>query len=260
MCPAKVSRSISHDSDSTSSESYLETSFDFGTESDEMPAVDESEFVCGLPESTVEAESETSSEESFNCESSGEEIWDSESTDTDENKLTSHSVSRVLLGISLFFSMFQLLFHISERAMSALLMFFRTLIQYLAHIIRHPVLVELASIIPVSVANVRKIFGNASDEIIQFVVCPKCSTLYPFSECIVNELGREESRKCSHIEFPDHPHVSRRTKCNTPLMKQINVGGKSKLVPRKTFLYHSIIHTLHQFVQRKDFLDKCEQW
>ena len=43
-------------------------------------------------------------------------------------------------------------------------------------------------------------------------------------------------------------------------MKKIKVGGKSKLVPRKMFVYHSVIHGLTKLVCRPAFLKKCEHW
>ena len=124
---------------------------------------------------------------------------------------------------------------------------------YLSDIVNHPVLSELSHILPKTLSSAKKLVGKPYDGVMDYVVCPKCNTLYKMSECILKEFGREESRKCSYIEFPNHPHHSRRSKCNTPLLKKVEVGHKLKLVPRKLYQYHSIIHILQQFVQRKDF-------
>ena len=43
-------------------------------------------------------------------------------------------------------------------------------------------------------------------------------------------------------------------------MKWVRIGGKSKLVPHKTFLYHGIIAGLNKLVARKGFLQMCEHW
>ena len=43
-------------------------------------------------------------------------------------------------------------------------------------------------------------------------------------------------------------------------MKKVKVGGKCKLVPRKTYVYRSILKCLMQFVQRPGFLEKYEHW
>ena len=75
----------------------------------------------------------------------------------------------------------------------------------------------------------------------------------------MKEHGVEMSKHCDYIEFPRHPHSSRRTKC-TPLMKRVRLGGKSKLVPYKTFIYHSIIAGIEKLMQNKQFMDYCSLW
>ena len=72
----------------------------------------------------------------------------------------------------------------------------------------------------------------------------KCCTLYALSECTIRRGSLLESKKCEHIEFPNHPHSLRRLKCNTSLMKRVKINGKFKLVPKKLFVYQSIIQSL----------------
>ena len=43
-------------------------------------------------------------------------------------------------------------------------------------------------------------------------------------------------------------------------MKQTRVGGKTKLVLKKSFLYHSIISGLQKLIARKVFLQLCDHW
>ena len=43
-------------------------------------------------------------------------------------------------------------------------------------------------------------------------------------------------------------------------MKRIKVGGKSKLVPKKSFIYHKLIKAIEKLVMRPNFLQKCEHW
>ena len=69
-----------------------------------------------------------------------------------------------------------------------------------------------------------------------------------------------KSEHCDFVAFPNHPHCSRRSKCNTALMKQVRVGGKTKLVLKKSFLYHSVISGLQKLIARKGFLQQCEHW
>lgn len=103
----------------------------------------------------------------------------------------------------------------------------------------------------------RNIYGSA---VVEYVVCPKCNALYCLIDCIVQHNGREESKLCDFVEYPKHPHPSGRTKCNAMLLKKISVGSRTKLVPRKTFVYNSLISGLTKLVCRKGFLQKCEHW
>ena len=233
----------------------LDTSFDFGSETDDSDIVDfdqRSEQCHEDLEDDSHSQDSKDDDEMEDSDSDLEEIWessDSESAGSDlETGNTNSLAHNVLMGISLFVTAFQLLFRISERAMSFLLLFLRTLMTYLSDVVNHPILSELAHILPKTLSSAKKLVGKPNDGVTDYVVCPKCNTLYRMSECILKELGREESRKCGYIEFPNHPHHSRRSKCNTALLKKVKMGRKSKLVPCKLYQYHSIIHTLQQFV------------
>ena len=142
--------------------------------------------------------SDRSSDDHF--ESDGEEIWEDscpeiDSDREDTNIMTNDLAKRILLGILTFITSFQLSFHASERAMSALLLFLKTFITYLANIINHPTLVELQQIFPVTMAKARKLIGmSTNDGVIVFSVCPKCNTLYKSSDCILWEGSKEEPK------------------------------------------------------------------
>ena len=43
-------------------------------------------------------------------------------------------------------------------------------------------------------------------------------------------------------------------------MKTVKVGSKQKLVPRKIYVYRSVINSLKFMARQKGFLDKCEHW
>ena len=80
------------------------------------------------------------------------------------------------------------------------------------------------------------------------------------SQCIV-KMGRcEQSKLCDFVEFPRHPHTSRRSKCNTALMKWVQNRGKSRLVPRKTFVYQSVIAGIQKLLVSESFLGQCDKW
>ena len=74
---------------------------------------------------------------------------------------------------------------------------------------------------------------------IEYVVCPKCSCLYMITECNDDQTN---PRRCSFVEFPHHPHATRRSACTEVLMKRVKIGGKYKLIPRKVYMYQSVIY------------------
>ena len=73
------------------------------------------------------------------------------------------------------------------------------------------------------------------------VVCPRCCKLYNLSDCVIRCGSVEESLKCTHIEYLNHPHHSRRQKCNMSLLKRVHVGKIMTLVPQKVFMYQNVV-------------------
>lgn len=144
--------------------------------------------------------------------------------------------------------------------MSAFLMFVQLLLTYLASLAQDNIVLKFISeSIPKSMYTIRKMI-NIKQGITEYVVCPKCHRLYNLSDCVTINCSREESKLCDFVKFPLHPHISKRSKCNAILMKKVIVGGKRKLVPRKSFFYHSVIDGLQHLIAKKDFLQKCEHW
>ena len=130
----------------------------------------------------------------------------------------------------------------------------------MANICQNPLLLEIAHRLPSSLYKLQKYFSKNASKYTTYAVCPKCSALYDPKDCIIKTGSIEESRKCEHIEFPNHPQRSRRSKCGTVLMKRIKLGAKYKMVPRKTFVYQSIVESLKEMSCRPGFLPLCEKW
>ena len=141
----------------------------------------------------------------------------------------------MLKGIALFLTKLQLTFKISERAMSALLIFLGTIFSFLSNIIKHPLLIELHHILPKTMWKIKNVTGMRAEGIIDYVVCSKCHSLYSMADCSVMKNNKRVFiyKLCTHIEYPNHLHHSGRLKCNTPLMKQVKISGKPKLGPKK---------------------------
>lgn len=171
------------------------------------------------------------------------------------------NVQGIMFGLSAFLNFFQLAFRISERAMFILLQFLRHLIFYLSSILpANGVLQQLHSHFPRSFYSIRKVLKDGNSKFTEYVVCPQCFKVYEYEECILKVGSQEHSLKCQYVEFPNHPQRSRREKCNTILLKRVRIGRISKLVPRKTYVYQSVLQTLTKFCSRLLFLHDCNSW
>lgn len=168
--------------DIVDSDSSLDTTFCL-SESD-LSACQE-ELGTGL-NSVSELDSELSSSVHFSSDEDGssleEEVWDISLSDSDEDTDATGEVSSKLVhAVSVFLMFFHLFYNVSERAMTALLRFIRSLLGYLATVCGIPRLVELAKAIPMSLATIRKMF-NPMVEFVEYVACPRCSKLYTLGE------------------------------------------------------------------------------
>lgn len=161
--------------------------------------------------------------------------------------------------ICLFVSFFQLCYRISERGITLLLTFIRALISWIVVLTNSPELLYLKEMLPRNIYFLRKECGR-NYSTTTYVVCPKCHCLYSLKDCTIHQNGNVESVLCSYFPYPNHPHVSRRTKCNTPLMKRVKYGAKYKLVPRKVYIYNSLKSSLAKLFSRRNFSTLCNQW
>ena len=205
----------------------MDSSFSF--ESTDSGESDSNEFHKSGNDIDSVSDIERNSCTDANSLASEEEIWENSSDEDISQYCGAEPVmvraNKLLYTISFFLNFFQLTFRISERAMAALLIFIRMLLGYLESVSENQVFIHLFSIIPKSLVSMRKCFKDR-DGIIEYVVCPKCHALYEIPQCIVKVAGREQSKHCDLVEFPRHPHASKRSKCDTPLMKWVRNRGK----------------------------------
>ena len=166
----------------------------------------------------------------------------------------------VSVHICLFLSFFQLCYKVSERGISLLLAFITSLLSWLGTFPQSAHILQLRDLISKNVYFLRKIFGLNS-ALTMYAVCPKCSSLYELKDCTVKHRnGLEESAKYTYVQYPNHPHISRREKCNTILLKQVKCGSSYKLRPRKVYVYNSVRSSLKKLFSRPGFSEKCELW
>ena len=243
----------------------LDSTFDLGSSDEERETALASGVLDSLSHGrSLDCECDSDSDDSLGASSTssnpcclsldGEEVWeeldDSENDQSEQTSKSTGQASFVVTGIYYFLALFQLVHHLSERAINNLLRFIRLLVHYVGTNANCNVLLEIAQALP----KVSKVINFKQDDFIEYVVCPKCCTLYSLSDCITHNIDGDGSKLCNYIEFPHlHPHVSRRIPCGEVLLKKVKVGIKSKLLPRKVFVYRSVVHSLMDMAKRPGF-------
>lgn len=208
-----------------------------------------------------------SSDEEESDSESAMEIWESDSDSSDacnsDDNVTStvaQQCREIHFMIAFFVLFFQLCYHISDRGIHYLITFLGTIFKWLSIVVKGSTLLPtLAAEFPRTLYSLRKTL-QLTTPLQRFVVCPTCHKLFKEDQCVIVSGGIKISRKCDNIQFPNHPHLSRRVECKTALMKQVKVGKQFKLIPRKYFVYNSIASSLTRLMSRPGFLEQCEAW
>ena len=268
-CPGYVSSmdSTQRNSESDSSDSSFVFDIPSTTSSPANDSIDRNDDqLKSSPVSPLDQalSSESESQSSYD---SAPEVWDETDTsltETDTESEESHQtapVKQLHYIVCLFLAFFQLCFRVSDRALLHLLSFFSALFNHLCSCVKEvPYLIAFAKTFPTTLYSVRKCL-KLKTFYITYVVCPRCHTLYKESQCLVKDSdGVTVSLKCSHIEYPNHPHQAHRKECGAELMKKVKVRRSNKYVPRKVYVYYSIIDSLQRLISSSRLLDQCEKW
>ena len=143
------------------------------------------------------------------------------------------------------------------------------LVRYLHHFLSQlspytPFLIaNILAYFPTTLHMLRKRYGLHQDHFTKFTICTACDSLYLFEDCYTtNPITKVRTPKlCSHVEFPNHPHRSRRNPCGNPLLKEVVLKNGSKaLYPKKVYCYRSIKDGLKDIMSRTGIFDSCEEW
>ena len=111
-----------------------------------------------------------------------------------------------------FLTMWGFVFQISNAALNALVLFLHHFLRVVASCTQN--YTELLKIYHISVPNhfqrCKGCWGLHSDDFVQYAVCPKCDSVYELEACIGRSPNGElVSKRCIHIEFPNHSVHSR---------------------------------------------------
>ena len=212
--------------------------------------------------------SEQSSDEEYNCSYFNE--YNSSDTESENETAPQHNdtnertwKSNLLLKLLWFMFLWQSVFHMSDAAVKSMLSFFKYFVRVLGLVCQNSSMVAFSQEIPLAVKTAEKYLGIGFDHggIVEFVVCPKCSSVYCYSDCVeIKANGTKHAKWCHHIKYPRHPHVSKRQPCNAKLLNSTQQSKSKDLSPIKTYCYYPLHLSIQRLVSRPGFLNMCEQW
>jgi len=147
--------------------------------------------------------------------------------------------------------------YLSDACLESLLGLLKLFVYLMLTILNIKELEPLYNNMPTSLYMARKFLLINRDLFYKYVVCTTCCKMHNESDCFTVNNGIKQSKTCSNILFPNHPHKTRRQQCNTYLMKSIRKFNSSQvnLVPHKVYAYRSIKESLQELLNRKSFRD-----
>jgi len=144
------------------------------------------------------------------------------------NNLTAHLMMAFIIS-------WGFIFHVSNAALNVLILFVSHFLKILS-----PKLTD-TDLCPKSLKAVQKYLKLNIDEFIQYVVCPKCNSVYELQACVSKQLhGQLTAKQCAHVQFPHHPinnHVGllyftryvEAVTCNFNLIRSTHINLSQKL-------------------------------
>ena len=108
----------------------------------------------------------------------------------------------------------QSVFNISERALLYIIRFLKYFLFQLSINCKNEQIQKYSEEIPQTVLTILKLLGINDNEVTEYVVCPKCFSVYEYEDCIVAHInGTKHSKFCCYVKYPLHPQPSQRKLC-----------------------------------------------
>nr|XP_055037107.1 uncharacterized protein LOC129424459 [Misgurnus anguillicaudatus] len=108
-----------------------------------------------------------------------------------------------------------------------------------------------------------KLTGILRDDFLQYVVCPKCMTVYMLTETYERRRdGTKVCRTCGHIPFYNHPQQrsALRKKYGSALLRKATYSsGEEYVRPIRSYCYKSVVQSLGGLVKRLGFEEKLDE-
>lgn len=183
---------------------------------------------------------------------------ESDNEDINNEKFTNNPAAHLLM---IFLVMWGFVFNISNAALNVLILFLNHFLKIILPEASDGKTFDVSYL--TSLKCIQKCLKLDIDEFIQYVVCPKCDSVYEHDACISKELhGQLTIKQCIHIQFPNHPFNIYRQPCDTPLLQKVSRRRSSDLQfqPYKVYPYQPIKKALTRLCNRSNFLKMVEHW
>ena len=192
-------------------------------------------------------------------------MWDDDPDIDDDHLSTDNTKANApwqMKAVLIFVLAWQFSFGISSAAVKALLLFLQKLFQMLATDYNGGIMQNLSLGFPKSQNAALQIIGiNDACMFVQYIVCPHCNAIYDYEFGYTKVGSNEIPKRCCHVEFPHHPHVSQRKQCEAYLMKNYCTSTSfNKVKPFKVFAYQSLKKAMTNLLNTDGFLGNCEHW
>ena len=162
--------------------------------------------------------------------------------------------------LMLFVLLWQAVFHVSDAALAMLVIFLHHFFRVLSALEESNALRVLVNAWPKSVKAIHRAMGIERQNFTQYVVCPKCHSVYELGKCIVTRNGRKISKLCEHCPFPQQPRSTYRRSCGALLLRSVKTKTGNILRLIKVYCYHILITSLKQLLAKPKMLELCEHW
>ena len=91
--------------------------------------------------------------------------------------------------------------HVSDNGLAWLLRFILQFLKVLNIHVTGELVTELIAIFPTSLYMVRQFLALDRDNFTKYIVCPKCTMCYEYSECVRHVNGRDVVKRCSNKSY-----------------------------------------------------------
>ncbi|XP_073670897.1 uncharacterized protein [Paramisgurnus dabryanus] len=247
---------ISSDNDETADDQSIHLFLD---SSDSESMQDDEDISCCVDD-FVDAEGEILAEEPSEA---YPHIQDGEEHGSDQSR--SEKPEHLLMKLfAMMLLSWQSTFKISDNAITSLLLCIKHFMWIIGNVLCANTLTAFSSNIPKTLCSLRKWTGILRDDFLQYVVCPKCMTVYMLTETYeLRRDGTKVCRTCGHIPFYNHPQQrsALRKKCGSALLRKATYSsGEEYVHPIRSYCYKSVVQSLGGLVKRPGFEEKLEEW